>query len=107
MAIRKQLPISGVDVILGNYLDGDMVFPILKVMEKPISNLDEQVHCPEMFPVCAVTRAQARQYSDVVDLSNSFLNVTDSDSSPVERKQTPVQITLQPYSMWILLNHCL
>lgn len=93
IAVRPQLPIAGIHLILGNDLAGGQVFPAPCVTEKPTVDTCAPDSCP-LFPACAVTRAQARKFEDVVDLSDSLLNACDSPISPAEK--TPVTLELQP-----------
>ncbi|XP_067265883.1 uncharacterized protein [Chanodichthys erythropterus] len=78
LGVRSQLPIEGVDLILGNDVAGGKVFPEPIVVDKPdVSGLCEQVDVsqqfPSVFPACAVTRAQSRKFDDVLDVSNTFM----------------------------------
>lgn len=81
----SQLPVKGISLILGNDLAGGKVFPCPVVTDVPTAcgpnDISEKF--PSVFPVCAVTRAQARKYDDVVELSDSFLI---PKSEPVEVK---------------------
>ncbi len=82
IAVRSQLPIKGVDLILGNDLAGEKVLPFPEVVENPLSEpqnvVDSVSNLTSVFPACVVTRAQSRKYSDVVELSDSFLVSPDS-----------------------------
>ena len=51
-----------------------------------------------VFPVCAVTRAQARRLGDLVDLSDTFMSVSDPTSLPSSesRDTAPVVVEFQP-----------
>ncbi len=82
----SQLPVEGVDLILGNDLAGGKVFLQPIIVDTPewlkeLSGKAEQF--PSAFPVCVITRAQARNLQDVVDLSDSILA---SDGGRVETK---------------------
>uniref|UniRef100_A0A671PSE2 CCHC-type domain-containing protein n=1 Tax=Sinocyclocheilus anshuiensis TaxID=1608454 RepID=A0A671PSE2_9TELE len=75
-AVSPSLPVKGVDVILRNDLAGGKVMPVIEVVDEPdafceLEALSETY--PDVFPACAVTRAQSRRVGDVVDLSNSFM----------------------------------
>ncbi len=86
MGVRSQLPVEGVDLILGNDLAGGKVFlqPIVVDTPERLKELSgEAEQFPSAFPVCVITRAQARNLQDVVDLSDSFLA---SDGVRVETK---------------------
>lgn len=97
VGVRECLPVSGVDFILGNDLAGGKVFPVLEVFDNPVLDQADELSemFPEIFPVCAVTRAQARQ-KDVVDLSTSFIApVFTNDALPsvegkADEKSSPV-----------------
>lgn len=39
IAVRPQLPLAGIDLILGNDLAGEKVFPSPEVIENPIADL--------------------------------------------------------------------
>lgn len=60
----KQLPVAGVDVILGNDLAGGKVFSSPVVMHKPVveEQSDLGVHFSSVFPACAVTWAQSHKF---------------------------------------------
>ena len=85
IAVRSQLPIAGIDLILGNDLAGGKVFLSPEVIENPIADLcvsgSVTPGSPPLFPVCAVTRAQARKLGDLVDLSDSFMTTSDPTGS--------------------------
>lgn len=76
ISVRPQLPIAGVDLILGNDLAGGKVFPSPEVIESPVADLSVSDPVASdsvlLFPVCVVTCAQARKFGDLVDLSDSF-----------------------------------
>ena len=79
VAVLPRFPISGISFILGNDLAGGNVFPLPEVITDPSSvasagcptSVSSAV--PKLFPVCAVTRAQARKLGDSVDLCESFM----------------------------------
>ncbi|XP_026119724.1 uncharacterized protein LOC113098887 [Carassius auratus] len=76
VGVRDSLPVHGVNFILGNDIAGGKIFPLLEVCDKPVlsDNTDELLeNFPEVFSVCAVTRAQARKFDDVDDLSSTFM----------------------------------
>uniref|UniRef100_A0A8C2FDI9 SCAN box domain-containing protein n=1 Tax=Cyprinus carpio TaxID=7962 RepID=A0A8C2FDI9_CYPCA len=85
IAVCSQLPVKGISLILGNDLAGGKVFPCPVVTDVPTARGSNDIaeKFPSVFPVCAVTRAQARKYDDVVELSDSFLI---PQSEPVEVK---------------------
>ncbi|KAI2665219.1 Retrovirus-related Pol polyprotein from transposon 17.6 [Labeo rohita] len=77
LGVREQLPFDGVGLILGNDLAGGRVFPRPIVVNNgkinDTSSLSQEF--PSTFPVCAVTRAQSKKFEDVVNLTESFLQV--------------------------------
>ena len=84
VAVLPQFPISGVSFILGNDLAGGKVFPLPEVVADPIvasvcclTSASSDLSVPNVFPVCAITQAQARKLGDAVDLSESFMATLD------------------------------
>ena len=57
VAIRPDLPLEGVDMILGNDLAGGEVFPTPIVVNNPVGSRGVNQGDPLVFPVCVVTRA--------------------------------------------------
>lgn len=61
IAVRSQLPIKGIDLILGNDLAGGKVLPFPEVVEDPFSDSRNGVGSgstsTSVFPACVVTRA--------------------------------------------------
>ncbi|XP_029927354.1 uncharacterized protein LOC115373220 [Myripristis murdjan] len=102
IAVRPQLPIAGIDVILGNDLAGKKVFPAPEVTDDPIpsagDSVSDELNSPPVFPVCAVTRAQAKKFKDCVDLSDSFMNGSEPvcQQSECESAGHSVCVELQP-----------
>ncbi len=77
VGVRDSLPVHGVNFILGNDIAGGKMVPLLEVCDKPILSDDPDEMSekfPEVFPVCVVTRAQARKFAD--DLSSTFIAPT-------------------------------
>lgn len=76
VAVCPSLPVKGVDFILGNDLAGGKVMSVIEVIEEPKVSCELEGSAEtysEVFPACAVTRAQSRRVGDVVDLSSSFM----------------------------------
>uniref|UniRef100_A0A4W5NGU8 Gypsy retrotransposon integrase-like protein 1 n=1 Tax=Hucho hucho TaxID=62062 RepID=A0A4W5NGU8_9TELE len=75
VGVRPMLPVKGVTFIMGNDIAGGKVVPVLEVMDKSDHSLSNELaqNYPHVFPACAVTRAQAQQMGDVIDLSNTVL----------------------------------
>lgn len=68
VGVMSDLPVKGVDLLLGNDLVGGRVIPMMEVLDTPdpcfIPNTDTQI-----YPTCVLTRAQARRTGDIVDIS--------------------------------------
>ncbi|CAI5654769.1 unnamed protein product [Oreochromis niloticus] len=81
VAVRRQLPFKGVSFILGNDLAGGKVFPPPEAMDTPVATASD-VTDPKatVFPLCAVTRAQARKFADVVSIADTFVAVEQKPS---------------------------
>ncbi len=65
---------EGVDFILGNDLAGGKEMPVIEVVDEQITFCDLEVLSetyPDVFPTCAITRAQSRREGDLVDLIHS------------------------------------
>ena len=74
--------------------------PRLEVLDCPEANAEDELaeRFPGIFPVGAVTRAQSRTLSDVVDLSDSFL-VPVGDVNEVTGS-TPVLALVSTHSLY-------
>lgn len=82
IAVRPKLPNPGIQLILRNDLAGGKMYPSPEVVLNPTVESTVEPNSSTLFPVCAVTRAQARKLRDVVDLSDSFMSASDpADSS--------------------------
>ncbi|XP_067230426.1 uncharacterized protein [Chanodichthys erythropterus] len=107
VGVCECLPVKGVQFILGNDLAGGKVFPVLEVFDNPVLDQADEVSemYPEIFPACAVTRAQARK-KDVFDLSSSFIapiladdvlppvvGKTVEESSPISSRCLKLHVT--------------
>lgn len=70
VAVVKELPVPGVNLIIGNDLAGGRVGTSPVVSEKPVDQEEMQVveETDDLFPVCAVTRAQARKAEAAEDI---------------------------------------
>lgn len=71
LGVQPQLPVEGIDIILGNDLAGCKVFPLPEVVEIPIADTSASdvatPNCVSLFPACALTRAQALKYGELVN----------------------------------------
>lgn len=96
IGVRDQLPVTGVDIILGNDLAGQKVFPTVpEVTEVPFADVCvfSPPDSPPVFPACVVTRARARKLGEATDLSDSFLCAPDNSGSPgSESKNVSVSV---------------
>jgi len=75
VAVRSQLPVKGISLILGNDLAGRKVHSLPEVTDVPCASEDDVLvrDFPNVFQSCVVTRPQARKFEEEVDLSNSFM----------------------------------
>lgn len=71
MGVHPQLPIRGIDIILGNYLAGARVWkssPPLLCIGSPLQELEGPDECakqyPKVFSSCAVTRSRSKARSE-------------------------------------------
>uniref|UniRef100_A0A3Q2WM65 HIRA-interacting protein 3-like n=1 Tax=Haplochromis burtoni TaxID=8153 RepID=A0A3Q2WM65_HAPBU len=88
VGVRDQLPIEGIDLVLGNDLAGGKVFPAMpEVIECPTSDrlcqFPSELGDPRVFPACVVTRAQARRLGGEVDISEMFPDGSEPHDSSV------------------------
>ena len=101
VAVLHELPVDGVDVILGNDLAGEKVglAPPPVLSEKPVSNPDVcklEKSDPNLFPACAVTcsmatKRLAEESSEVdLDVSSLFANPMPVSSSTPSTGKIPV-----------------
>lgn len=81
VAVCPALPVKGITLLMGNDIAGGKVTPALEVLDAP-QCLEPARLSQVSFPLCVVTRAQARKAdvaSDLVSLSDSFLMPTFSE----------------------------
>ncbi len=66
VAVRTQLPVKGVIMIVGNDLAGGKVLPIPEVIENPLGAISasskEDVEDLTVFPACVITRASHESF---------------------------------------------
>nr|XP_054591872.1 uncharacterized protein LOC107373038 [Nothobranchius furzeri] len=68
VALCEELPIKGIDVLLGNDLAGGKVIPTPELVEVPV------LHEPVIFPVCVVTWSQKKgPDNSAITLENTLL----------------------------------
>ncbi|XDV49410.1 hypothetical protein PO909_018663 [Leuciscus waleckii] len=94
LAVRAELPVKGVSLILGNDLAGDKVFCLPEVIDVPDAHNEDALHkeFPDVFSTCVVTRAQAHKFKDSVDLSKTFLCADNSGET--EEKVDAVELKM-------------
>ncbi|XDV19608.1 hypothetical protein PO909_025053 [Leuciscus waleckii] len=81
VGVLPSLPIEGVSFILGNDLAGVKVIPSPQVTEVPMpgESFDELSQSfPDVFSVCAVTRAMSKQTSSSTDEGGTNFNLADT-----------------------------
>ena len=83
VAVRPQLPMEGFSLLIGNDLAGGKVLPLPEVVSKPLTPAEVDYSASEVFPVCVVTRAQARR-SNNADLSDTFMSLENPFTSFLE-----------------------
>lgn len=88
VAVCSELPISGVDMLMGNDIAGGRVTPTLEVVDS-LQYSGPGGCSSELYPVCAITRAQSRKHADV-DLSDSIFVSAISDA-PVPNSETQAE----------------
>ncbi len=100
VGVVSSLPVSGIDMLLGNDLAGDKVVISPQVTCDPIDSVSLnklEDKFPYVFPSCAVTRSQAKQKADKdeIDLDDSlgdtFMNqdVVSDDKLSVNQRGDP------------------
>lgn len=111
VAVRDQLPIAGIDLILGNDLAGNRVFPSApEVTEPPTADVcvtSAAPDAPSVFPACVVKNAQARKLGEIVDISDSFLKTSEvsvSPSSEQKNKLLSVEVETEDKELCLAVN---
>lgn len=95
LGVRKQLPVEGIALILGNDLAAGKVFPHWIVSDSPSTDAVLFKQFPSVFPACAVKRSQARKFDDELDLSDSLM-VSPSDAIECKLSIEPDTSVLEP-----------
>ncbi|KAK3886585.1 hypothetical protein Pcinc_009233 [Petrolisthes cinctipes] len=95
VGVSDKLPVSGVDMLLGNDLAGNIVVPNPELVENPISEKDDKILEPEIYedkgkeekieiyPACVVTRAEAKGNEKIEENEmglNSLFDEVESDN---------------------------
>ncbi|KAI2645228.1 Retrovirus-related Pol polyprotein [Labeo rohita] len=99
VAVRSQLPVKGISLILGNDLAGSKVSTLPEVVDVPCASDKDDVlvqEFPSVFQSCVVTCAQARKFEDEIDLSDSFLGSEMSDSKAEVENECSSDVIVQP-----------
>ncbi len=93
VAVRSQLTVKGISLILGDDLVGRKVNYLPEVNDVPCASEDDVLvrDFPNVFQSCVVIRAQCRKFEEEVDLSNSFMgSVMPETKTKVENSSTDV-----------------
>lgn len=100
----ESIPVPDCDFLLCNELMGGVVFPPLRIKDSPLTyNPTEELESskPGLFPMCAVTRSQARQTPPQSPTTNpstpSQVNLTQLFSEKVLYKAQREDSTLSKY----------
>lgn len=117
VGVKDTLSIDGVDMFIGNDLAGKRIIPNLQMVEDPVKEMmgddtkltvhnssKEQELVPEVFPVCAVTRAMARRgmtEPEVVlqedqDLGMLFVEPSEQDVNQNDGIYEKVESKIEP-----------
>lgn len=94
IAVLPALPVAGIDFLLGNDIAGGQVKPAPVIVDTPViaeAATGSQVS-PEVFPTCAVTRAQTKKYG--LDLSDSFLTTERSLEAVMTGQKVNLRLNL-------------
>ncbi len=97
VAVRSQLPVKGISLILGNDLAGSKVNSLPEVTDVPCATEDDVLVrvFPNVFKSCVITRVQAHKFEDEVDLSNSFMGSVMPDTR-AEVENSSTDMIVQP-----------
>ncbi len=98
VAVRTQLPLKGLSLILGNDLAGSKVSCLPEVTEVPFVSENDgfSQKFPGLFRSCVVTRAQARKFENEIDLSNSFMSSDSPDVEDTTVEACSLNLSLEP-----------
>lgn len=94
IAVLLALPVAGTDFLLGNDIAGRQVNPAPVIVDTHVvaeAATGSQVS-PEVFPACAVTRAQRKKYG--LNLSDSFLGAERSPEVVMTRSKSQPEAEL-------------
>ena len=76
VAVCSQLPMDNIHLLIGNELAHEKVIPLPEVVSKALEHTEVDPSLTDVFPVCVVTRAQARK-SKPTDLSDTFMSLNN------------------------------
>lgn len=87
VAISSELPIGGIDLLMGNDIAGGKVIPSLEVLDSPQRTDTCEVNSQksDLYPACVITRSQALQCDDIA-LSDSVLMPVFSGEGELEKE---------------------
>ncbi|KAK3883690.1 hypothetical protein Pcinc_012010 [Petrolisthes cinctipes] len=117
VGVSDKLPVSGVDMLLGNDLAGNMVVPNPELVENPISEKDDKILEPEIcedkgkeeklviYPACVVTRAEAKRKEKIEESEmglNSLFEEVKSGSDGVPMKMSSADCEAEVLSDFVV-----
>ena len=99
VAVRSALPVSGMELILGNDIAGGKVCPVLEVLKHPqVPDAKGAPPSPVLFPACVLTHAQTRKWGEHVSLDDTFLATPLANDTPVlSRPALPCWVCLSTW----------
>lgn len=89
VAVLPDLPVAGVDFLLCNDIAGGKVSPTPVIVDVPVATdtAYDSEESLEIFPACAVTRAQTKKYGS--DLSDTFFFVDQPADAETPGSRNP------------------
>jgi hypothetical protein len=111
VGIVNELPIPGVQLLLGNDLVGAKVGCLPLMVGEPIISETSSQNDDSLLPACAVTRSMSKAQkemdseSDEFDLAETFMNWNDSETSDVELVASKSSL-VRAQSSDPALSHC-
>lgn len=94
VAVLPDSPFPSVDFLLCNDIAGGKVSPTPIIVDVPvaINAPSENQESPEVFPACAVTRAQAKKYGDIFFFADQPTSSYATESQ-IDRHQHTVSLS--------------
>ncbi|XP_072137134.1 uncharacterized protein [Mobula birostris] len=87
IGVRPKSPIEDVEILLGNDLAGEDLYPAVKLTSKPARTEDPPMDS-QVYPACAVTRRMSRKAAESnVDLAETFLPALYQEGLESEKKE--------------------